>query len=92
MVAVLPSAFAALPLLFGGFGSIATGLVATRVPGRAIAFCGFLGSAILLFTITRIRSVLPAMVSMGLASFCSNLTMPISWDACVEIAVPIPRR
>jgi MFS family permease len=86
------AAFAALPLLFGGFGSIATGLVATRVPGGAIAFCGFLGSAILLFTFTRIRSVLPAMVSMGLASFCSDLTMPISWDACAEIAVPIPRR
>ena len=26
-----------------------------------------------------------AMVAMGLASFCSDLTMPISWNACVEI-------
>jgi nitrate/nitrite transporter NarK len=25
------------------------------------------------------------MVLMGLASFCSDLTMPISWNACVEI-------
>ena len=28
------------------------------------------------------------MVSMGLASFCSDLTMPISWNACVEIGGP----
>ena len=28
---------------------------------------------------------MPAMVVMGLASFASDLTMPISWDMCVEI-------
>jgi MFS transporter, ACS family, glucarate transporter len=77
-----------LPLLFGGFGSIATGLVATWLSGRVIAFCGFLGSAILLFAFTRIRAVLPAVLSMGLASFCSDLTMPISWNTCVEIGGP----
>ena len=26
-----------------------------------------------------------AMALMGLASFCSDLTMPISWNTCVEI-------
>ena len=31
------------------------------------------------------RAVGPAMVVMGLASFASDLTMPISWDMCVEI-------
>jgi nitrate/nitrite transporter NarK len=25
------------------------------------------------------------MLCMGMASFCSDLTMPISWNACVEI-------
>ncbi len=25
------------------------------------------------------------MICMGLASLCSDLTMPVSWDACVEI-------
>jgi MFS transporter, ACS family, glucarate transporter len=82
------AAFATLPLLFGGFGSIATGLVATRLPGRVIAFFGFLGSAILLFAFTRIRALLPAMLSMGLASFCSDLTMRMSWNACLEIGGP----
>jgi nitrate/nitrite transporter NarK len=82
------AALAVLPLLFGGFGSLATGLAPVRLPRRAIAFCGFLGTAILLFALTRIRSVVPAMLAMGLGSFSSDLTMPISWDACVEIGGP----
>ena len=79
---------AVIPLLFGGFGSLATGLAPIRLPRRAIAICGFLGTAILLLGFTRIQSVVLAMLVMGLASFCSDLTMPISWDACVEIGGP----
>ena len=79
---------AVIPLLFGGFGSLATGLAPIRLPRRAIAICGFLGTAILLFGFTHIRSVVLAMLVMGVASFCSDLTMPISWDACVEIGGP----
>src|SRR5262249_59212624 len=52
---------------------------------RKIAFFGFLCSAVLLFAVTRLESTPLAMVAMGLASFCSDLTMPISWNACVEI-------
>jgi ACS family glucarate transporter-like MFS transporter len=79
------AALAVLPLLFGGFGSLATALAPKRLPRRAIAFCGFLSTAILLLAIVHIRSVVPAMLAMGLASFASDLTMPISWDACAEI-------
>jgi MFS family permease len=79
---------AVMPLLFGGFGSLATGLAPVRLPRRVIAICGFFGTAILLFGFTRIQSVVVAMVVMGLASFCSDLAMPISWDACVEIGGP----
>jgi len=82
------AALSVLPLLFGGFGSLATGLAPVRLPRRAIAFCGFLGTAILLFVFTQIQAVLPAMLCMGVASFCSDLTMPISWNACVEIGGP----
>ena len=42
------AALAVLPLLFGGFGSLATGLSSRRLPKRAIAFGGFLGTAVLL--------------------------------------------
>ncbi|HEV2134114.1 MAG TPA: MFS transporter [Terracidiphilus sp.] len=82
------AALAVLPLLFGGFGSLATGLAPARIPRRAIAVCGFLATAILLFAVTHTHSVVPAMLAMGLASFSSDLTMPISWDACVDIGGP----
>jgi MFS transporter, ACS family, glucarate transporter len=82
------AALAVLPLLFGGFGSLTTGLASKQLPRRTIAFCGFLGTAILLVAVTHIQSVVIAMVAMGLASYCSDLTMPISWDTCVEIGGP----
>jgi len=82
---VQAATFATLPLLFGGFGSLVAGYAAARVSRRKIAFFGFLASALLLFAVTRIASTTVAMVAMGLASFCSDLTMPISWNACVEI-------
>jgi len=74
-----------LPLLFGGFGSLVAGYAGARIRRRNIAFFGFLFSGLLLFVVTRVDSALGAMVAMGLASFCSDLTMPISWNACVEI-------
>lgn len=76
---------AMLPLMFGGFGSLAGGILSRRLPKRAIAFGGFAATALLLIAFTRIQRVVPAMVVMGLASFGSDLTMPISWDTCVEI-------
>lgn len=79
------AALSVLPLLFGGFGSLLSGLVPMRIPRRRIAFFGFVGAAILLFTFTRVQAVIPAMLCMGMASFCSDLTMPISWNACVDI-------
>ena len=82
------AALSVLPLLFGGFGSLAMGLAPVQLSRRAIAFFGFLGTAILLVAITHIHGVVPAMLVMGLASFCSDLTMPISWDTCAEIGGP----
>jgi MFS family permease len=74
-----------LPLLFGGFGSLGSVFLPKRLPRRAVAFCGFFVTAILLFAFTRIHAALPAMVVMDFASFSSDLTMPISWDTCVDI-------
>jgi MFS family permease len=79
------AALATLPLLFGGFGSLAPGLIPRRLPQRVIACCGFLTTSVLLLTILHIRSVELAMVAMGVASFSSDLALPISWDTCVEI-------
>ena len=79
------AALSVLPLLFGGFGSLLSGLIPISIPRRRIALFGFLGAAVLLFLLTQIQAVIPAMLCMGMASFCSDLTMPISWNACVEI-------
>jgi MFS transporter, ACS family, glucarate transporter len=74
-----------LPLLLGGVGSLVAGYAAARIRRRNIAVFGFVMSGVLLFLVTRIDSTPAAMLAMGLASFCSDLTMPISWNACVEI-------
>jgi MFS family permease len=79
------AALSMLPLLFGGFGSLAGGIASRRLPKRTIAFCGFAATALLLIAFMRIQAVFPAMIVMGLASFASDMTMPVSWDACVEI-------
>lgn len=79
------AALSVLPLLFGGFGSLAAGIASRRLPGRVIACSGFAATVVLLMAFVHIRAVLPAMLVMGLASFSSDLTMPVSWDACVEI-------
>jgi sugar phosphate permease len=76
---------ATLPLLFGGFGSLIGGFLASRFSKRGVAVFGFLASAALISMVTRIESPVAAMIAMGIASFCSDLTMPISWNACVEI-------
>jgi sugar phosphate permease len=79
------AALASLPLLFGGVGSLVGGYAAARIRSRTIAVLGFAVSGVLLFLVTRVANTTAAMVLMGLASFCSDLTMPISWNACVEI-------
>lgn len=77
--------YAILPLLFGGFGALISGMIPARIPRRAIALFGFVATAALLFTVTKMQNAMVAMVLMALASFCSDLTMPISWNTCVEI-------
>ena len=77
--------YSVIPLLLGGFGSIISGMLPIRIPRRLIALLGFSTTALLLFAITKMQSVGLAMVCMGFASFFSDLTMPISWNTCVEI-------
>jgi ACS family glucarate transporter-like MFS transporter len=79
------AALSVLPLLFGGFGSLFTGLAPARLPRRRIAFFGLLFNAFMLFVFLHTQTILLAMLCMGVASLCSDLAMPVSWDACVEI-------
>jgi MFS family permease len=88
---VLVAALAGIPLFFGGLGAIACGLVTPRLVRRTgsvartrqrIALLGFTGAGALLVLSSYIRDPLLAMLAMGLAGFCNDLTMPGSWSTC----------
>lgn len=79
------AAYATLPLLLGGAGSLISGMLPLWVRRRYVALGGFAATGVLLFLVPHLQNVAAAMAAMALASFCSDLTMPISWNACVEI-------
>jgi MFS family permease len=92
--AVLKAALAGIPLLFGGFGSLTAGSISNHLLlrggsvvriRRGFAFLGFTGAAALLMISFYIKDPLLAMLSMGLASFCNDLTMPGSWSTCMDV-------
>jgi MFS transporter, ACS family, glucarate transporter len=77
--------YAMIPLAFGGLGSITSGFLPLWISRKWVAVGGFLATAALIFIIPSISGVTVPMLLMGAASFCSDLTMPISWDTCVKI-------
>jgi MFS family permease len=77
--------YATWPLAAGGIGSIVSGFLPLSIPRKWVAFCGFLATAFLIAIIPGIPGVATQMAVMAVASFCSDLTMPISWNTCVEI-------
>jgi MFS family permease len=77
--------YAMVPLAFGGVGSIVSGFLPLWISRKWIAIGGFFATAILIFIIPHVPGTLVPMLLMGLASFASDLTMPISWNTCVEI-------
>ena len=83
-----------IPLLFGGFGSLMAGAISNRLLSRGgdvvrirrlFAISGFTGAAALLMASFYIKDPLLAMLSMGMASFCNDLTMPGSWTTCMDV-------
>ena len=91
---VLSAALAGIPLLFGGFGSLTAGIMSTHflargakvVKVRRLFGClGFTGAAGLLMLSFYIADPLLAMLAMGMASFCNDLTMPGSWSTCMDV-------
>jgi len=77
--------YATLPLAAGGVGSIVSGFLPLSIPRKLVAIAGFFTTAILICIIPKVSDVTVAMLLMALASFSSDLTMPISWNTCVEI-------
>ena len=77
--------YAMIPLALGGFGSIVSGFLPLSIPRKWVAILGFSATAILISIIPHVPGVALPMALMGLASLFSDLTMPISWNTCVEI-------
>ena len=91
---VLAAALAGIPLFFGGIGCLVSGAVSSRLIARtgrvtlvrrAFGCIGFTGAAALLMTSFYIRDPLLAMLSMGMASFFNDTTMPGSWATCMDV-------
>jgi MFS transporter, ACS family, glucarate transporter len=91
---VLSAALAGIPLLFGGFGSLIAGIIASRLIARtgrvtlvrrAFGFVGLTGAATLLMISFYIKDPLLAVLSMGMASFFNDTTLPGSWTTCMDV-------
>src|SRR5882724_6108791 len=91
---ILSAALAGIPLLFGGFGSLIAGIISSRLIARTgrvmlvrrtFGFIGFTGAATLLMISFYIKDPLLAMLSMGMASFFNDTTMPGSWTTCMDV-------
>lgn len=85
---------AGLPLFLGGIGSILSGWlnpmlqrwVGSAARSRKIlGVAGLLGSAVCLVIATRQGSPMAAVLAIGCASFCTDITVPASWTTCMDI-------
>ncbi|MEO7414187.1 MAG: MFS transporter [Opitutaceae bacterium] len=91
---ILKAVLAGVPLFFGGFGSLFAGMISTKLikrgsnvvtVRRTFGFLGFAGAAGLLMTSFYLKDPLMAMLAMGMASFCNDMTMPGSWATCMDV-------
>ncbi len=85
---------AVFPLLFGGLGSLVSGLLFSPLNRRTksvaksrrlLAVTGFCGASFFLQLSCRQYDPLLASLLMGLASFANDLTMPGSWATCMDV-------
>lgn len=88
------AAYAVLPLLFGGFGSLFAGIVAPLVNRwaggiksgrRLLGTLAFAGAGASLLLVTQLRDPFWAMIAMACASFFNDLNMPGAWSSCMDI-------
>lgn len=91
---ILKAVLAGVPLFFGGFGSLFAGMLSSKLIAgganvvkvrRTFGFLGFAGASGLLMTSFYMSDPLLAMLAMGMASFCNDMTMPGSWSSCMDI-------
>ena len=83
-----------IPLFFGGLGSIFCGLISGPVARRFgsvsktrrfFGFTGMAGAAVMLLVAIQFKNPLFAVLSVGLASFGNDLSMPGAWCECMDV-------
>jgi ACS family glucarate transporter-like MFS transporter len=92
---VAVTVFKVLPLLFGGLGALAGGLLSGPLAhrlgnlGRArktLACVGFAGASALLVIASTQHSALPGVLAVAFSSFCNDLVMPTAWGTASDVA------
>ena len=88
------SFLACVPLFFGGIGSVLAGLLSARLDhwlgsiARARRWIGVLGMAaagLMLLLSIQIQNPVASVLAIGCAALCSDLSLPGSWGACMDI-------
>jgi MFS family permease len=85
--------FAVIPLFFGGFGALLSGFLLPRLGWRigvkaarkSVGAAGILAGALFFVLSNRTEPVLPAMLWMGVASFCCDLVLVATWSSCMDM-------
>jgi ACS family glucarate transporter-like MFS transporter len=86
--------YAVFPLLFGAFGCLFAGLIASTLARwtgsvtfsrRLLSCTGFAGGAIFLLLSIQIKDPLWAVLTLAMASFSNDLNMPGAWGSCMDI-------
>lgn len=85
---------ACVPLFFGGIGSILAGLLSARLDvwlgsiARTRRWLGVLGmgaAGIMLLISMQLQTPVASVLAIGLAALFSDLSMPGSWGACMDV-------
>jgi len=85
---------ACVPLFFGGIGSILAGLLSARLDvwlgsiARTRRWLGVLGmgtAGLMLLISMQLHTPVASVLAIGLAALCSDLAMPGSWGACMDV-------
>jgi MFS family permease len=85
---------ACVPLFFGGVGSILAGLLSARLDvwlgsiARTRRWLGVLGmgaAGLMLLVSMQLQTPVASVLAIGLAALFSDLSMPGSWGACMDV-------
>ena len=85
---------ACVPLFFGGLGCIVCGLLSaplekmrggTARARRILGIAGMCAAGVMLVVSMQIRQPVLSVLAVGLASFCSDLTLPGAWGVCMDV-------